>query len=120
MIEITTAKLGSRKNIKIDGHVYSVRKPGAGEQLSISQMVREVNKYAEIEKTRTLTAEEEKFILDKTARMMEIMTACFDDLGDGSKSKALVDSLSMDELQAVIEEIFADGTPKAEQTETAS
>lgn len=113
MLEISTGK--NRKEVNIDGHVYLVRKPGAGEQLTISQAMRELNKY---EGRTDLTDDEEGKAIDLSQKIIDLMAACFDDQGDGSKSRELINSLAPDELQNVLAEIFKD-EPEPATTNTA-
>lgn len=119
MLQITTSNLKTRKKVEIDGQPYTVRKLGAGEQLTLSQYMREIKKLDKKEKAGTLTDAEEAEALKMTEDTMNIMAACFDDGGDGSKSKQLVKSLSVDELQAVLDEIFKNEPENQSQAQAA-
>ena len=109
MLEISTAKTRQVKRVNIDGHVYSVRKLGAGEQLTMSQYMRKITKVdARIKAGEMLTDAEEEQAEKYSTDLLDILASCFDDGGDGSKAKGLVNSLAPDELQEVIAEIFKD------------
>lgn len=111
MLQIETSKLKSRKNVEIDGHPYVVRKPGAGEQLAMSQKLRQLGKY---DAKKDLTDEEQADIERISNEVIKQMAACFNDGGDGTKSMELVSQLSPEELQDILAEIFKDEAPKAD------
>ena len=107
MLEISTAKSRQIKRVNIDGHVYSVRKLGAGEQLTMSQYMRKITKFdSRIKAGEILTDAEEEQAEKYSSDLLNILASCFDDGGDGSKAKELVNSLTADELASIVEEIF--------------
>lgn len=106
MRQISTNKLGSRKHVEIDGHYFIVRRMGAGDQLTISQYMRELQVMAKKEQSKTLSDEDYKRIGEIEQAVLDISARCFDDQGDGSKSKELIKSLTQEELTEVMETIF--------------
>jgi hypothetical protein len=105
--QISTNKLSQRKHVEIDGHYYVVRRKGSGDRLSINMYMTELDKLADKEKAGTqLTGEELDRITEIENGIVNIAVGCFDDGGDGSKSRELVLSLSEDELTELMETIF--------------
>lgn len=116
MIEINTNKLATRKFVKIDGHDYTVRKLGAGDELAISQIIRTLNRLQDKAKDGTFTAKDEAKFTELQERSLKIYAATFDDGGDGSKSLELISRLSYDERTEVYDLIFnADKLKEAEE-----
>jgi hypothetical protein len=107
MIEISTSKLTSRKHVLIDGHAYTVRKLGAGDELAISQILRQLEKLQEKAKSgKTLTPKDDDLFQELQERSLAIYASTFDDGGDGSKSRKLIESLSYDERAELQDLIF--------------
>lgn len=124
MQQISTNKLASRKHVEIDGHYYIVKRMGAGDQLTLSQCMRELETLAKKEKTSELSLSDKQKVADIEKLTLEISSRCFDDQEDGGKSLALVKSLSQDELTEIMDEIF-NGTKeepeaKADSEETGT
>jgi hypothetical protein len=113
VLEIRTGELKTRKKVLIDGQEYIVRKLGAGEELSLSQAMRRLEKLSKIEEAGTITEEESDEALRLAESTFNILAGTFNDGGDGSKSKALINQLSEAELKEVYDTIFKediDGT----------
>lgn len=106
MLEINTNTLKSRKKVLIDGQEYVVRKLGAGEELSLSQSMRRLNKLQQKELEGNLTEKEQDEVSQLAKNTLDILTGTFNDGGDGSKAKALVSGLSAEELREIYERIF--------------
>lgn len=122
-VSISTSKYIKTVKAKIDGHVYTVRKLGAGEALDMSMLASEAQKgeitilnlRGKYEKAQT---EEEKMALVQeiseammplarmNERIKEIYYNLFDDGEDGSRTKKLVDSLGMENMRKVYDEIM--------------
>lgn len=112
MLQITTNELKNRKKVEIDGQTYIVRRLGAGDQLTVSQYMRELKRLAKKEEAGgSLSEQEDKRLAEIEASYLQILANCFDDLSDGEKSKTLVRSLTPDELAEVMDQIF-NGTPE--------
>lgn len=108
MLEINTNKLSQRKHVEIDGHYYIVRKMGAGDQLTISQYLRELEILSQKEKRTPLSKEEVQRVAQIEKASLEISARCFDDQEDGKKSWALVSGLTPEELVELMGQIFKD------------
>jgi hypothetical protein len=108
MLEIKTNQLKTRKSVEIDGHPYTVRRFGAGEQLTLNQLMRRGSKLETLLKTEEATEALEAEAEELSQRMIDIFVGLFDDGGDGSKSKALVSSLGVDEIQELFRQIFVE------------
>jgi hypothetical protein len=107
VLQISTNKLSQRKHVEIDGHYYIVRRIGAGDQLTFSQYMRELEVLDKKEKSgNKLTESEIKRVTEIEAAALDISAGCFDDQGDGSKSKELVRNLSSDELAEIMRQVF--------------
>lgn len=107
MLEIRTNELSSRKSVLIDGHGYKVRRLGAGEELTLNQTIRRLEALDKKEKANQLTEKEAEEVMKHGQNMLDIMASCFDDGMGGVKSKALVQSLSGNDLKAIHDKIFA-------------
>lgn len=128
-VSISTSKYITSVKAKIDDHVYTVRKMGAGTQLDLSREISNLmkmrtdlmNLQAKMEKTES-EEEADKMLqenMDKmeafgkvTQRIEAIFIDLFDDGEDGKKSAKLVHALGIDNIQRVYAEIF----DKAEET----
>lgn len=132
-VAISTSKYVKTVNAKIDEHVYTVHKMGAGTQLDLSREVSSLmrvrtdimNLDAKLKKA-TDDAETNKIMeevstkmdeLNKCARRVEdIFVDLFDDREDGTKSRKLIHTLGIENAQKVYDEIWqkADDEPKDE------
>lgn len=128
-VSISTSKYITSVKAKIDDHVYTVRKMGAGTQLDLSREISNLmrmrtdlmNLEAKMKKTES-EEEADKMLqenMDKmeafgkvTQRIEAIFIDLFDDGEDGKKSEKLVHALGIDNIQKVYAEIF----DKAEET----
>ena len=128
-VSISTSKYITSVKAKIDDHVYTVRKMGAGTQLDLSREISNLmkmrtdlmNLQAKMKKTES-EEEADKMLqenMDKmeafgkvTQRIEAIFIDLFDDGEDGKKTAKLVHALGIDNIQRVYAEIF----DKAEET----
>lgn len=128
-VSISTSKYITSVKAKIDDHVYTVRKMGAGTQLDLSREISNLmrmrtdlmNLEAKMKKTES-EEEADKMLQEnmdkmeafgKVAQRIEaIFIDLFDDGEDGKKSAKLVHALGIDNIQKVYAEIF----DKAEET----
>lgn len=128
-VSISTSKYITSVKAKIDDHVYTVRKMGAGTQLDLSREISNLMKMRtelmnlEAKMKKTASEEEaDKMLQDNmdkmeafgkvTQRIEAIFIDLFDDGEDGKKSAKLVHALGIDNIQRVYAEIF----DKAEET----
>ena len=133
-VSISTSKYITSVKAKIDDHVYTVRKMGAGTQLDLSREISNLmkmrtdlmNLQAKMKKTAS-EEEADKMLqenMDKmeafgkvTQRIEAIFIDLFDDGEDGKRSAKLVHALGIDNIQKVYAEIFdkAEGTNDGEK-----
>lgn len=133
-ISISTSKYITSVKAKIDDHVFTVRKMGAGTQLDLSREISNLMKMrtdlmnleAKMKKTES-EEEADKMLqenMDKmeafgkvTQRIEAIFIDLFDDGEDGKRSAKLVHALGIDNIQKVYAEIFdkAEGTNDGEK-----
>lgn len=133
-VSISTSKYITSVKAKIDDHVYTVRKMGAGTQLDLSREISNLMKMrtdlmnleAKMKKTES-EEEADKMLqenMDKmeafgkvTQRIEAIFIDLFDDGEDGKRSAKLVHALGIDNIQKVYAEIFdkAEGTDDGEK-----
>lgn len=106
MLQLSTNKLSQRKNVEIDGHHYIVRRMGAGDQLTVNQYMRELTVLGKKEQKEELNQEELDRVAEIESEALKISARCFDDQGDGTKSLALVKSLTPEELSELMSQIF--------------
>lgn len=128
-VSISTSKYITSVKAKIDNHVYTVRKMGAGTQLDLSREISNLMKMRtelmnlEAKMKKTESEEEADKMLQENMDKMEdfgkvsqrieaIFIDLFDDGEDGKKSAKLVHALGIDNIQKVYAEIF----DKAEET----
>ena len=128
-VSISTSKYITSVKAKIDDHVYTVRKMGAGTQLDLSREISNLMKMRtelmnlEAKMKKTESEEEADKMLQENMDKMEdfgkvsqrieaIFIDLFDDGEDGKKSAKLVHALGIDNIQKVYAEIF----DKAEET----
>ena len=119
MIEISTSKMSTRKKVLIDGQEFTIRKLGAGEELDLSQISRELfTLLDELDPKKGFTEESAKKYDELKKKSLDIYIATFDDGGDQSKSKELIYRLNDDERN----EIYSQAFPKTldESTEKTS
>ena len=127
-VSISTSKYITTVNAKIDDHVYTVHKMGAGTQLDLSRLMTSLAKMrTDILNAQALVAkakddEEADKVIDEFSGTIEqfqklvkqienIFVELFDDREDGKKSEKLVHTLGIDNIQTLYNEIF----DKAEQ-----
>lgn len=113
MLEISTSQLKARKKVEIDGHPYTVRKIGAGEQLAINQLLRKAKSLEQRLTDGKSTEQDEAEAESLSEKMITILVGLFDDGGDGSKSKTLVSSLNETEMAELFTQIFPEDTNEA-------
>lgn len=107
IISISSNDLGTRKRVKIDGHLFTVRKLGAGEELDLSQIARQTVKLLEkLTETEEWSDKDSNEFEDLKRRSLNIYAKTFDDGGDGSKSMALVERLSDEERNEIYRQVF--------------
>lgn len=128
-VSISTSKYITSVKAKIDDHVYTVRKMGAGTQLDLSREISNLMKMRtdlmnlEAKMKKTESEEEADKMLQENMDKMEafgkvsqrieaIFIDLFDDGEDGKRSAKLVHALGIDNIQRVYAEIF----DKAEET----
>lgn len=116
MLEINTGQLRNTKKVLIDGHEYSVRRPGAGEMLAIDQLNREATTLSK-KKGKSTPADEAR-AKEIANKLYDMTIKWFDDGGDGSKSRELLYSLDNEALATMFQMIFngepANDEPAAE------
>lgn len=118
MLQLSTNKLSQRKNVEIDGHHYIVRRMGAGDQLSVSQYMRELSALGKKEQNQELSQKELDRVAEIELEALQISARCFDDQGDGTKSLALVKSLTPEELTELMSQIFDEPKTTTEVKDT--
>lgn len=133
-VSISTSKYITSVKAKIDDHVFTVRKMGAGTQLDLSREISNLMKMRtdlmnlEAKMKKTESEEEADKMLQENMDKMEafgkvsqrieaIFIDLFDDGEDGKKSAKLVHALGIDNIQKVYAEIFdkAEGTDDGEK-----
>ena len=122
-ISISTSKYIKTIVVKIDEHIYRVRKIGAGEQLDLSSLATEAQrvqvdilnlrgKYEKAEddeeksKLVSRIIEAMKPLADIQHKLEEIYIGLFDDGEGGKYSKNLVKSLGIEKVQEMYQDIM--------------
>lgn len=129
-ISISTKSFIKTVQAKIDDHVYTVRKMGAGEELDLSRELGTLSKFKskvlnlqgkmeaekDEEKQVKLMTEFQKLMADFSvvnARIEEAYIRLFDDHEDGSKSRNLVHTLGLANIQKVYSQIMEQADAEA-------
>lgn len=118
-ISISTKDYIKTVNAKIDGHIYTVHELGAGTSLDLSRH------FSDMAKARTQmlnlkgkmeSTQDDKYtdemvacagtIAEHLKAIEEIFIEAFDDNEDGSKSRKLVHSLGIENIQKIHEQIM--------------
>lgn len=122
-VAISTNKYIKTVNAKIDEHVYVVHKMGAGTQLDLSREISALSRLrTEVMnldgKLKSCEDEDEQGkLMDElgarmeefskaVGRVEEVFVGVFDDGEDGKKSRKLVHTLGLDNIQKVYDEIW--------------
>ena len=117
MQSISTKNLNSRKTVLIDNDTYVVRKFSNLEQLDISQYRRRIIQLQELQAVENLPEYNEE--AEQIARdLFNIYVNLFDDGGDQSKTKQLFNTLSYEDIESILKDIFK--TPEITSEETPS
>ena len=106
MLEITTAKQPDVK-VKVDGFVYSVRKPGAGESYFISQAQRNITKLSKSVDNGTASDEEKQQFESITNKALKVCVTLFNALGN-EEAQDYLDTLEAEVLFKVIEQVYSE------------
>lgn len=132
-VAISTSKYITTVKAKIDDHIYTVRKIGAGESLDLS---REINKLSEYQvealnfrgKYEVAKTDEDKAkLFEEMSKMTEAIGAInerieaiycdlFDDGEDGTRTKHLVKTLGIENIQKVYSEVMGVLDEKSEKS----
>ena len=122
-VSISTSKYITTIKAVIDGHTYTVRKIGAGEQLDLSRefsklqelQLEATNLHAKYEVAKTKEDKNKleieyinvaKPLADIMERIEDIYINLFDDGEDGKYSRQLVHSLSIGDVRKIYDEIM--------------
>lgn len=114
IISISTNDLESRKKVQIidagvnggKPHVYTLRKLGAGEEMDLSQIARELLKLLAKVETEEWTEKDAEIFDELKKRQLELYIKTFDDGKDGKMSKQLVESLSDTDRNTIYNQVF--------------
>lgn len=114
-ISISTSKYikSKIKEVEIDGVIFTVRKPGAGEQLDSLENMRAMNKLkAQMDSAET--EPEQMKIMDEVAKVMakieDSFVNLFDDgTGNNKNAKNFVRKVGIENIGNVLNDIFKEG-----------
>lgn len=107
MLELNTTDLASRKKVKIDGHIYTVRPSGAGDDMKLNMVLAQLKKLAEkADKNKNETAKDITTIAELQKQAIKVVSDRYDDGGDGSKAFDLITRLSPTDRYALEAQIF--------------
>lgn len=98
MLSINTKQ--NSKPVEIDGVRYNVRKPGAGESLTMQKLGRELAK----QDGKKLSEAEQLDIENKTARILDICLGLFD--SKTKKDREYLQTLEAEILMDIINQVF--------------
>lgn len=121
----STSNYIKTKTGEIDGHVYTIRRMGAGDELDIAAVSSRVMKLQEriklmqdelkrakddeaTIKVMTDNADAMEQMATEQASLEKVYASLFDDGGDQSKSRALVHKLGHEGVKALLDDIFGE------------
>lgn len=112
-VSFQTNTLKSRRKAIIDGHEYTLRRLGNIEQLEISRLQGEIeaifSKYPPNVKDADVSKEDYKMVNDNAEKMSLLILTLFDDgTEDQDHSRALVKSLSDEDIFDILSKVFKD------------
>lgn len=124
-IQITSSDYIKTVEAEIDGHLYKVRKLGAGDTLDISQTMdklakiqQEASRIEEASKEKKEKKEQEALIEKATElvakmagynqQLVEIYARLFDDGGDGSKSIELIKKIGIETVPKLLSAVLGE------------
>lgn len=130
IISISTRNFIKTIDAKIDGHGYTIRKMGAGEELDLSRELSTLTTFKskilniqgkieaekDEEKQAKLMAEFQKIMADFSVvndRIEEAYIRLFDDHEDGSRARNLIHSLGIGNTQKVYAQIMEQADAEA-------
>lgn len=114
MLSINTSNNKSRRQVEIDGVVFTVRKTGAGEELVLMQKMRELQALQKKYEGKDVPDSEQGTLLNLSQELLNIMGACYDDGGDGSKAQELINKSSWEDLKDYHDYIFGETSATTE------
>lgn len=107
MLELHTKDLDSRKQAKIDGHVYTIRPAGAGDDMKLNVVLAKIKANAEkVTRKKVETAKDIAEVAELQAEAIRVVSARYDDGGDGSKAFELISTLSPVDRYKIEEQVF--------------
>ncbi len=105
MLRIDSNDLSQSRTIELTGkpfdkpQVFTIRNMGAGEELTLLQLIRKSDKFLQKEKEGSLTPEEEDEAIQIAEQTMELTRRTWDDGEGGVKTKMLIDYYTATELR---------------------
>lgn len=105
MLEITTTKKPAEK-VKMDGFVYAVRKPGAGESYFLSQAQRNIKKLSKKAEDNTATEDDTEQLEKLSTKALKVCVTLFDALGN-EEAQDYLDRLEPEVLFEVIGQVYS-------------
>lgn len=110
MLIINTSDIDDSRKVYIKdkdfGGDYTVRPLGAGEELRLSQIARRIGKLHVKNITGEITPDEIEEVNKLAETTLSITYKLYDDGGDGSKSRGLINKLSSNGLLQMHNKIF--------------
>lgn len=107
MLELQTQSLESRKQVKIDGHVYTVRPAGAGDDMKLNLVLAKIKRLAEkANKTKKESAKDIEEVAQLQKEAIQVVSSRYDDGADGSIALELISKLSPADRYSIEAKIF--------------
>jgi hypothetical protein len=99
MLNITTKQ--NQKTVEVDGFSYKVRRPGAGESLTLQKSGRDLTKLSKLAEP---TEAQETKMESMTIELLEICLGLF--TGTDEKAQKYIQTLDVEVLLDVINQVF--------------
>lgn len=112
MLDIQIKSIANTKKVKIDGHVFTVRRAGAREDLELARIRRQMAKMGTKKKTTDADKDALLLAMDK---ILSIYEQFFDDGMGGVKTQELFNVLDIDGLAVVYKQIWQENDEQAKE-----
>lgn len=114
--EITTNQDKNKKKVKVDGFMYIVRRPGAGESMDMRRFGRKITALEKKDKT---TDKEQEQYEELAEKVLVICISLFD--ADGNdKAESYLKTLAPETLMEVIGQVFGKATVSEPESPTTN
>jgi len=106
MLQINTSEKRQSNKVEIDGFIYSVRKPGAGESLTIQEYGRKLQELSKQE----LTDEQNVEVEEMATKLLSICLSLF--TSEDKKATEYIQTIDVELLMEIVGQVFNETATK--------